>query len=191
MKLIKEIEGRRDKHGKIYRYGIFECEFCKNKFEKPFSAKRYKSCGCARGVHAIKHGLNGTKLYHTWEGMISRCTNKKHDSYKYYGGKGISVCKEWLKSFSSFASWALSNRFNEKLQIDRKNSGLNYSPDNCQFITNTENIRKRSNTKFSIEKADSLRADYKTGEFTQRELSDKYGVSSSSVSRITNKTLWV
>lgn len=191
MILIKEIEGRRNKHGKTYRYGIFKCEFCKKEFEKPFAAKRYKSCGCARGIHAVTHYLTNTKLYHTWEGMKARCNNKNHDSYKYYGAKGISVCDKWSNSFEEFASWAFRNGFKKDLQIDRKDSNGDYSPENCQFITNKENIRKRPNTKLTKEKANEIRDLYKTSKYTQKELATIYKSSPSVVNRIINNSLWL
>lgn len=43
---------------------------------------------------AVKHGLYGTRLYRTWNGMRDRCTNKNSKDYQHYGGRGITLCDE-------------------------------------------------------------------------------------------------
>ncbi|MEK0337174.1 MAG: hypothetical protein QQN41_07060, partial [Nitrosopumilus sp.] len=68
-----------------------------------------KSCGCLRKEKSIqrfiKHGhfKNGqmTKIYKSWSCMIQRCTNHNNKSYHNYGGRGIMVCKRWMK-FKNF-----------------------------------------------------------------------------------------
>jgi hypothetical protein len=73
--------------------------------------------------------------------MVERCSDTKHISYKYYGGKGISVCAQW-KDFSLFREWALSNGYKDGLSIDRKQSTLNYVPGNCSWMTRSENTAR-------------------------------------------------
>ena len=99
---------------------------------------RVTSCGCRK----LKHGGRYSRLYTIWQSMIKRCENKKHKFYRYYGGKGVSVCPEWRNSFETFRDWALSNGYQDDLTIDRKESSGNYSPQNCQWITREENTRK-------------------------------------------------
>src|SRR6516162_7428788 len=60
------------------------------------------SCGCLSSRttlrdRLLKHGMTRTPTYKTWLCMIARCTKKNHEHYKYYGGRGISVCDRWLK----------------------------------------------------------------------------------------------
>ena len=74
--------------------------------------------------------------------MKKRCENDNHKSYRYYGGKGITVCQEWAESFAVFKGWALANGYADNLTIDRKDSSKGYCPDNCQWITAVENTRK-------------------------------------------------
>ena len=101
------------------------------------------SCGCMGLLHAtqakIKHGdSKKTRLYAIWAAMKRRCYNPNCDPYKYYGGKGIKVCDEWLE-YDKFREWALSNGYAEDLSIDRIDSNGNYEPGNCQWITMQEN----------------------------------------------------
>lgn len=84
------------------RYGIFECGFCKNTFKSPLSdvkIGRRKSCGCLRvknlSKKLTKHGFASKRIYSIWKNMIARCQNPKSINYKYYGGKGVSVCEKW------------------------------------------------------------------------------------------------
>ena len=85
----------------------------------------------------------GTKepLYSVWSGMKARCYNCNSDHYKFYGGKGISVCKAWLH-YEPFRWWALEHGYSPGLSIDRIDSTKDYCPENCQWITLSENSRK-------------------------------------------------
>jgi hypothetical protein len=93
----------------------------------------------------MKHGLCKHPLYQRWLGMRQRCTNKKDPAYKNYGGRGISMCKEW-DDFSNFNSWCINNGYRKNLTIDRIDNEKGYCPDNCRFITYKENQNnKRTN----------------------------------------------
>jgi hypothetical protein len=78
--------------------------------------------------------------------MIDRCYNTHSRSYKDYGERGISICKEWRNDFMSFYNWALNNGYQEDLSIDRIDVNGNYEPSNCRWIPMAEQSKNRRNT---------------------------------------------
>ena len=127
------------------------CESIKNMRLSDFLSNVAVSCKC----RAIKHGMNRTKIYGVYANIKYRCYNPNHHEFHNYGGKGVIVCDEWLgdDGFSKFYEWALNNGYKEGLTIDRLNSDGNYEPDNCQWITRSENTIK-SNKLCQHRKAD-------------------------------------
>lgn len=108
MRLIKNLGMRKANSGYVYRYGLFYCEYCKKEVEKPYhDGLKYKSCGCTKVTHESCGGSN-TKLYKVRTNIKSRCCNPNNERYNDYGGRGIVICDEWLKSFIPFREWALS-----------------------------------------------------------------------------------
>lgn len=103
-----------------------------------------KSCGCIRK----KHGLNHEKLNRVWFGMISRCYNTSNKAYKNYGGRGISVSKQWRDDYLKFRSFALNNGYREGLEIDRINNNKGYFPSNVRFVEKRINARNKRVTKY-------------------------------------------
>lgn len=149
--------GRRNKHT-VY---LCKCKCGKETEVLSNNLRRghTKSCGCESEKNKAKfvesstsHGLSNHPLFESWIGMRNRCYYKKHNRYKNYGGKGITVCDEWKDNFQAFYDWAIKNGWEKGLSIDRKKNYLNYCPENCKFSTTGEQNRNRtSNKQITIE----------------------------------------
>lgn len=94
------------------------------------------------------HGLSKTTLYSRYQGIVSRCYRKYDSSYERYGGRGITVCQEWLDDFLSFYNWAINNGFSEDLTIDRIDNNKGYSPSNCRWVDIYAQANNKRNTLF-------------------------------------------
>ena len=81
-----------------------------------------------------------------FNGMKQRCYNKDDESYRWYGAKGIKIYDEWLDNPKAFEDWSLQNGYNDNLTIDRKDSKLDYCPDNCRWVTKESNSKYKSTT---------------------------------------------
>lgn len=106
-----------------------------------------KSCGCLNHEPTnYKHGKAHTRLYKIYHAMKKRCYNKNYYQYPDWGGRGITICDEWLDDFTNFYNWAIDNGYKENLTIDRIDNDKNYEPANCRWITLKEQqSNKRSN----------------------------------------------
>jgi hypothetical protein len=109
-----------------------------------------KSCGCLHrerlaesGKQNAKHGeSNRTRLYTIWCSMRRRCsTDPNAYAYKWYGKKGVKVCEEW-NDYLVFKEWAMSHGYADDLTIDRIDPSKDYCPENCQWITRSENTAR-------------------------------------------------
>lgn len=113
-----------------------------------------KSCGCLNIERArkknYKNGLSCTKLYYTYKNICNRCNRPANEMYHLYGGRGITVCDEWLgkNGFVNFAKWALENGYEEGLTIDRIDNDKGYSPDNCRWVDRFVQANNKSNNRY-------------------------------------------
>lgn len=133
------------------------------------------SCGCYKRDQTIaynqtakkKHGGRKDRLYYIWRGMKSRCCCPTNKNYERWGGRGISVCDEWVDDYAAFKAWALSNGYTDSLSIDRIDVNGNYCPENCRWATQIEQQRNKSNSK-AIE--------YNGKMWSVVDLSDEFGI---------------
>ena len=139
-----------------------------------------KSCGCLYDERRTLTTINDERaktLYGTWKQMNKRCRNKDNPRYKDYAGKGIKVCDEWKNSFEAFYQWAIENGYEDiegerkdRLAIDRINSDGDYCPENCRWITGSENSSRVRPTNEQLEELLKQSSDELVQQYIERKI---------------------
>lgn len=98
------------------------------------------------------HGGTHERLFRVWSHMKERCESTTGEHAKWYHDKGIRVCDEW-QDYATFRAWALASgyrnpqpgeTFKERMSIDRIDPEKGYFPENCRWITVSENSKLRN-----------------------------------------------
>lgn len=109
-----------------------------------------QSCGCLRKStknkpKAFTHGMTYSPEFSSWSAMRKRCLNKRHHAYHRYGGRGITICDEWIDSFEAF--YRDMGPRPKNLTLERKDTNKGYSKENCIWATRAEQNINRRNTR--------------------------------------------
>lgn len=97
-------------------------------------------------AHAPRLGRRPrTRLYEVWASMRKRCLVPSCPDFPRYGGRGVTICDQWLRDYGAFRAWAVTHGYRKGLTLDRIDSSGNYTPENCRFVTKADqqlNIRR-------------------------------------------------
>ena len=139
-------------------------------------AGKTKSCGCLKKENARKlNGIPHKRLSKILNSMKERCYKQSHPAYKNYGGRGITICDEWMdgkNGHNNFVAWALSHGYNDDLSIDRIDNNGNYDPSNCRWSTAKRQNRNTRVTRY---------IDYKGSRMCIADVADITGINASTL----------
>ena len=147
--------------------------------------KRLKKHGWGEGFFRERHGQRRSAEYRVWTHIKGRCLNPNDGAYRHYGGRGITICKEWADSFHNFFR-DMGVRPSDKHQIDRIDNSQGYSPQNCRWVSAAENNQNRRSTKLTKEDVMTIRSSKETGAV----ISAKYGISIPHALNVKNGRVW-
>lgn len=133
------------------------------------------------------HSDFGTPEYTAWAALRGRCLNPKNKVWKYYGGRGIGVCKRWDK-YSNFLR-DMGRKPSSKHSLDRINLNGNYTPGNCRWATPQEQAVNRRGVKINHTLAAEIRKLKKSGTKSV-QLAEKYKLNSSHIDAIVRGRCW-
>lgn len=140
-----------------------------------------QSCGCLHregvrlmGLSNTRHGYSRTRTWRIWFTMRRRCSDTTHDSYAYYGGRGITVCERWRNSFDNFL--ADMGECPKGKSIDRyPNKNGNYEPGNCRWATPQEQRNNRNPV--TQPRSDAVLYSYKSESLSIGQWANRTGIS--------------
>lgn len=150
----------KDRNRKTYWDFRCECGEIKTLRSDGVKAGRIQSCGCLKVAQDVQNlhldrrldkSIPMDETYVTlgrrYAAMKQRCYDPFTPMYKYYGGRGIKVCDEWLYSFKNYYNWCITHGYRKDLEIDRRNNDGNYEPSNCRFVTHKVNVNNSRTVK--------------------------------------------
>jgi hypothetical protein len=138
----------------------------------------------------LNPGVYGSKLYKTWSRIKRRCYNPNHDTFKYYGGRGITLCDDWVNSPQTFIDWAENSGYKEGLTIDRIDNSKEYSPSNCRWVSMSVQNHNTRQTKLDDEKVRFIRIALQNKTHTGKELAKMFNVSPTLISAVKHRLVW-
>ena len=121
------------------------------------------------GNFKTRHLMAGSKIYNCWSRMKGRCLNPKNKNFNDYGGRGITVCPEWIDNFQAFYDYVsnLPHFGEEGYSLDRIDVNGNYEPNNIRWADKFTQSRNRRGVNY---------VNYQGKSMTLAELSQKTNI---------------
>jgi len=159
---------------------------------RDFTIHPYEQHGYTRGRRGERKKKH--PLYDAWTHMIGRCYHTSSKDYRYYGGRGITVCDRWRNSFLAFVE-DVGERPGPGWSIDRIDNNGNYEPGNVRWASKTEQSRNNRNSKLTEDDVKFIRNVHIKGRtWLERgntaELAQYMGVSQAMILRIARGDAW-
>lgn len=76
-----------------------------------------------------------------WDSIRARCLDKHNPKYQFYGAKGITICKQWVKDFNAFKKWALPH-YDLGYVLELAHGSNEYGPHQCLFVAPEDATRR-------------------------------------------------
>ncbi len=182
---------------------------CKKHYTELFSIRRCSIQGCENPHHANgycsshenkrrKHGdplweknnkTDHKQEYRAWINMKRRCLNPDLPEYKNYGGRGIVVCDSWINDFNNFLK-DLGKKPFESAQIDRIDNNGNYEPQNCRWVTPSENNRNKRTNVIDMETAREIRKVRNETGLSCPKIGEMFNINSNTVTDVCLNRSW-
>lgn len=154
---VESVAGKTGSNNTIWRC-VCQCGKVRNVIGSCLTSGHTASCGCIStdrireiGYQQRRHGYsrpNGSHspTYTSWEAMRSRCSDPAAIGYRNYGGRGITVCDKWNRSFDAFLA-DMGERPSRQTTLDRIDVNGNYEPGNCRWASKSQQCR---NTRYNL-----------------------------------------
>lgn len=162
---------RRSSRGVVYWSCRCDCGGSAEVSSENLRVGQTTSCGCYQRERAseanFRHGLCDSRQYHSWAGMVQRCTNRDSPAWDNYGGRGVYVCERWLNSAKNFLD-DMGDPPPGDYSIDRIDNGGGYTcgkcdqcrargwPANCRWATRVEQAYNRRTNRLITHQGESL-----------------------------------
>jgi hypothetical protein len=145
-KVLEEVTERRKRsNGRSRIYWLCQCDCGTIKKVLSSNLKVNKSCGCLQrevvGNLNRTHGQYQSKTYKVWEGIKQRCLNPNSKGFHNWGGRGITICEEWMDFVNFFRDMGEQP---EGYDIHRIDNNKGYYPDNCEWKERSKHRRDHS-----------------------------------------------